>query len=79
MLSDDDYASSGEDDHRHQADTRVRDPEEWADYWSEELVTMYHSLQEQASQLGAYVLDTCAFPDFVEFCHRFSSGRKPPC
>ncbi len=57
----------------------VEDPEEWADYWSEELVTLYHGLEDHARAMGTYVLDRCTFPDFVEFCFKFSSGRRPPC
>lgn len=55
----------------------ITDPEVWADYWSEELVTLYHGLQEHARAMGTAVLDACTFPDFVEFCFKFSSGRKP--
>jgi len=53
------------------------DPEIWFDYLSEEIVTAYHVLQEFIASQGLPLLDNCQFPDFVEFCYRFSSGRKP--
>jgi len=53
------------------------DPEIWQDYFSEEMVTAYHILQEYIKSQGLPLLDNCSFPDFVEFCYKFSSGRKP--
>lgn len=55
------------------------DPEIWFDYMSEEIATAYHVLQEFISSQGLPLLDNCQFPDFVDFCYRFSSGRKPVC
>jgi len=55
------------------------DPEIWFDYMSEEIVSAYHVLQEFIASQGLPLLDNCQFPDFVEFCYRFSSGRKPAC
>jgi hypothetical protein len=55
------------------------DEEVWFDYMSEELATAYHVLQEWIAGQGLPILDACTFPDFVEFCYRFSSGKKPPC
>jgi len=53
------------------------DVEIWTDYMSEELVTAYHVLKEFIDSQGVPILDNCSFHDFVEFCYRFSSGRKP--
>ena len=55
------------------------DEEIWFDYMSEEIVTAYHVLQEYIASQGVPLLDNCQFPDFVEFCYRFSSGKKPAC
>ena len=55
------------------------DPEIWFDFLSEEIVTAYHVLQEFIASQGLPLLDNCQFPDFVDFCYRFSSGRKPAC
>ena len=55
------------------------DPEVWFDYMSEEIATAYHVLQEFIESQGLPLLDNCQFPDFVDFCYRFSSGRKPAC
>jgi len=55
------------------------DEEIWFDYMSEEIVTAYHVLQEYIASQGLPLLDNCQFPDFVEFCYRFSSGKKPAC
>lgn len=55
----------------------VEDPEVWMDYYSEELVTLWHSLKEQCESMGLAVLDACAFPDFAQFCFKFSSGHPP--
>ena len=55
------------------------DPEIWFDHLSEEIVTAYHVLQEYIASQGVPLLDNCQFPDFVDFCYKFSSGRKPAC
>lgn len=55
------------------------DAEVWFDYMSEEIVTAYHLLQEFIASQGLPLLDNCKFPDFVDFCYKFSSGRKPAC
>lgn len=78
MFSDDEYFSGSEESvYTPEEDPGVTDPEEWQDYWSEELVTLWHSLKDQAQSMGAYVLDTCTFADFTHFCFTHSSGRKP--
>lgn len=75
MHSDEDYnsASDGED----ASAAVVHDPEVWMDHWSEELVTLYHGLQEHCQMMGAAVLDTCDFPAFAQFCWEHSSRRPP--
>jgi hypothetical protein len=55
------------------------DPEVWFDYMSEELATSYHILQDWIQSQGLPILDACTFSDFVDFCYKFSSGRKPIC
>ena len=56
----------------------ITDPETWMDYWSEELVTLWHGLLEQRSALGAgAILDSADFPTFAQFCWEHSSGRPP--
>ncbi|AGE50125.1 hypothetical protein ATCVCanal1_262L [Acanthocystis turfacea Chlorella virus Canal-1] len=55
------------------------DVEVWTDYMSEELVTAYHVLKEFIDSQGVPILDACTFHDFVEFCYKFSSGKKPVC
>lgn len=56
---------------------KVTDPEVWMDYWSEELLTLWHDVQERCGMLGAAVLDECDFPAFAQFCWEHSS-RYPP-
>lgn len=53
------------------------DAETWMDHWSEELVTLWHGLQEHAQMMGAAVLDRCDFPAFAQFCWERSSRRPP--
>lgn len=53
------------------------DPEVWQDYWSEELVTLYHDMQEQVNKMGWAILDECSFHDFATFCYQKSSKRPP--
>jgi len=79
MHSEDEYssgASDGEDGAQRSVVT-VEDPEVWMDHWSEELVTIWHGLQEQCQMLGAAVLDRCDFPAFAQFCWERSSRRPP--
>lgn len=77
MHSDDEYVSSDAEDgvQNHLVD----DPEVWFDYNSDFLAAAYHSLQDHIASMGVYVLDACTFPQFVDFCFKHSTGRKPPC
>lgn len=82
MLSDDEWYSSEAEPHDASGaggGDVVHDPEEWMDYNAEFLLTLWHQLQDQVAAMGVYILDACTIGDFTEFCHRFSSGRKPPC
>lgn len=56
-----------------------QDLEEWSDYWSEELAILYHVAKDQCDGSGWAILDRCSFPDFVEFCYKFSSKFPPKC
>ncbi len=75
MHSDDDARSWDSED--EEPSLTVDDPEVWMDHWSEELVTLWHVLREQAASMGAAVLDSCAFPAFAQFCWEHSSRRPP--
>ena len=78
MHSEDDYASCASDAEDCRAGGGVvDDPEVWMDHWSEELVTLWHGLQEHCQMLGAAVLDRCDFPAFAQFCWERSSRRPP--
>ena len=55
----------------------IADPEEWSDYWSEELAILFHVAKDQCDQYGWTILDTCKFTDFVHFCHA-NSSKTPP-
>lgn len=80
MLSDDDSVAITNSESEDVASPGlVTDLEEWQDYHSEELVTLWHALQDRIATLGVYVLDECHISDFTDFCFRYSSGRKPPC
>lgn len=79
MLSEDEYVSSDEDAGAVVHDACVEDAEEWQDYHSEFLVTLWHQLVDEVASMGVYVLDKCNFPAFAQFCFENSSGRKPPC
>ena len=55
----------------------VSDPEVWSDHWSEELVTLYHIVEDQCKANGYAILEKCTFPKFVEFCWE-NSSKYPP-
>jgi hypothetical protein len=71
--------SDGTDDEDVPRPVVVTDPEVWADYHSEFLLTLWHSLSDQARAMGVPVLDRCQFSDFVGFAFDHSSGHVPPC
>lgn len=73
VIVDDDYEDEDE------YDIYEDDYEVWGDYLSEDLATAYHVLTDWVKSQGIPLLENCTFPDFVEFCYRFSSGRKPIC
>lgn len=55
----------------------ISDPEVWMDHWSEELVILWHGLQEHSQMMGTSLLDRCDFPNFAQFCWEHSSRRPP--
>lgn len=57
---------------RHETDI-----ETWQDYWSEELVALYHDAIDKANSCGWPILDKCTFHSFAEFCFKMSSGVVP--
>ena len=56
----------------------LSDAEVWADYWSEELVTLWHFVQDKCTANGYAILEKCTFPLFVDFCWEHSSRYPPP-
>jgi len=86
MWSDDDRVDVGdvsqESDNdvndQYSAANIIEDPEVWMDYYSEELLDVWYSLKERCESLGLAILNTCEFPDFAQFCFKFSSGHPPP-
>lgn len=53
------------------------DPEVWQDYYSEELVRLFHAAVDSAVAQGLPILDKCTFHDFATFCFQRSSGVVP--
>lgn len=53
------------------------DPEVWQDYYSEELVRLFHAAVDSAVAQGLPILDRCTFHDFATFCFQKSSGVVP--
>jgi hypothetical protein len=53
------------------------DPEVWQDYYSEELVCLFHAALDSAVAQGLPILDKCTFNDFATFCFQKSSGVVP--
>ena len=53
------------------------DPEVWQDYYSEELVRLFHAAVDAAVAQGLPILDKCTFHDFATFCFQKSSGVVP--
>ena len=81
MWTDDEHATDvshdSDNDANHATAGIVDDPEVWMDYWSEELLDLWHSLKDQCTSRGLAILETGRFPDFAQFCFRFSSGYPP--
>ena len=51
--------------------------EVWCDYFSEELVTLYHSLKDHTDAMGLALFEFMDISAFCHFAYRMSSGRKP--
>jgi len=49
----------------------------WCDYFSEELVTLYHSLKDHTDAMGLPLFEFMDISAFCHFAYRMSSGRKP--
>jgi hypothetical protein len=80
MHSEDEWHSGNESEEGSGGRGRaVEDPEVWMDYYSEELVTLWHLLRDQTQAMGVSILDRCTIGDFTQFCFRHSSGHPPPC
>lgn len=77
MHSDEDYNGCADGDECGRGPQAVDDPEVWMDHWSEELVSLWHSLREHSQSMGAAVLDRCDFPAFAQFCWERSSRLSP--
>lgn len=56
----------------------IADPEVWMDYWSDELLTLWHMLQDQCHAYGYAILDRCGFAAFTHFAYENSSKLPPP-
>lgn len=78
--ADEDFSHESDNDARDhcRAANIIEDPEVWMDYYSEELLDLWHSLKERCESCGLAILNTCTFPDFSQFCCQFSSGHPPP-
>jgi len=53
----------------------IGDQDEWTAYWADECWALWTAVQETRHGYG--LLDACTYPDFLEFCHKFSSGLPP--
>ena len=54
-----------------------RNPEAWMSAWEEELVVVWHLVEDHCRANGYAILDACTFPAFADFCWRQSSQRIP--
>ena len=87
MLSDDEpydlYSDSSDASprggHAGAGATVLDDPEVWQDYWSEELVTLWHGLRDHAAAMGVEidVLGSADLHAFAHFCWAHCSRRPP--
>jgi len=46
-------------------------------YWSEELVVLYHTVKDHATQYGWPIFDSLNFCEFCKFAYKHSSKSKP--
>lgn len=54
-------------------------PEVWINEWySEELVTLWHLLKDTIDKNGWGILDACDLLAFSEFCYKHSCRDRPP-
>lgn len=82
----DEYAGIGEsdsDDGQHPGNfvrppPPLQDPQDFEDYWSEELVILYHALIDRAAGNGWRVFESLDFCEFCKFAYEHSSREKEP-
>lgn len=53
-------------------------PQDFEDYWSEELVILYHALIDRARGHGWRLFESLDFCDFCKFAYTKSSLEKDP-
>ena len=87
MTHDDRYAGVGEDSHHIDLPGGIpsddvvpplEDPQDFEDYWSEELVILYHSLIDRSAGSGWRLFEHLDFCDFCKFAYTHSSRHKEP-
>lgn len=53
-----------------------RDLEAWTETWEDELLNLWHMVQDHCSRLGLPFFDEATYPDFVDTVYLHSS--RPP-
>lgn len=73
----DDFAGdhSGDD---HLSSSVLESPQDFEDYWSEELVILYHALIDKAAGSGWRLFERLDFCEFCKFAYVHSSLTKDP-
>ena len=56
----------------------LENPQDFEDYWSEELVILYHTLIDKAAGSGWRLFERLDFCEFCKFAYAFSSLTKDP-
>jgi hypothetical protein len=56
----------------------LQDPQDFEDYWSEELVILYHALIDRSAGSGWRLFENLDFCDFCKFAYDKSSRHKEP-
>ena len=49
--------------------------ETWHDYFSGDLSGFWLACKDFLNSSGLPILDCCTYADFVDFCHKYSSGK----
>jgi hypothetical protein len=55
------------------------DPEQFEYYWNDELLTLYHQLQDTCAAYGFALFESLDFCEFCKFAYVTSSKTKPSC